>query len=121
MADFIKVIHTAATATAKAKFELIPIDNIIGKITESGAPGASHEMYIHTNIAVTDNTNDMYMRYKVTIPDANTTSTADVKRDIIEAVAEAYSNPGSLPAPACFDGSAADKLVSTVEINATNI
>ena len=97
MSAYIKVITANATATAGAEFILIPVDGVVA-ITFGGTPGASHILNIYYLEGTGSNTgNGRQFLVNVTIPNANTTTAADIRTAFYKAMAEALQNPGSLP------------------------
>ena len=97
MTNYIKAITANATASAAAEFILIPIDGVMA-ITFGGSPGSSHILNLYYLDGTGSNTgNGRQFLVNVTIPDANTTTAADITTAFYKAMAEALQNPGSLP------------------------
>jgi hypothetical protein len=97
MTNYIKAITVAATATAAAEFVLIPVDGVTN-ITFGGSPGSSHIMNINYMMGTgSAGTNGRNFLVNVAIPDANTTSVADLTKAFHKAMAAALQTPGSLP------------------------
>ena len=100
MTNYIKAITTAATEAVAEDYVLIPVDGV-NAITFGGTPGTSHILNIYYMISSgahgdTD-ANGRQFLVNVTIPDANLTTAANIRRFFYSAMSASLQGPGSLP------------------------